>query len=154
MNYVVSHDWKGVRLLKTWSETSNTSGHFLLYSKPSHGSHLTQNKGHVLTEATRPGIICLDDMSLTTSATHPPHSPLPAKLAPSLLLAQAKFTLASGTHFLSSASTDLPSALWSNVISVGHSLTTNPFKLATTLPQPWQFHISFWFISQHSTYYH
>lgn len=134
-NYVVSHDWKGVRFLKPSMKVLIHQVMFLFYPKPFRGSHLTQNKGHVLTEATRPDMTCLADMAPTTSSS--PHSPLPAKLAPSLFPAQAKFTLASRTHALPLPGTDLPSALCSNVISsVGHSLTTNPFKLVTTLPNP------------------
>lgn len=81
-------------------------------------------------------------MSLTTSsAALPLHSPLPAKLAPSLCPAQAKFTPVLGTHALPSAWTDLPSPLRSNVSSsVGHSLTTHPCAQVTPLPQSWQPH--------------
>lgn len=69
-NYVICHDGKGGRLLKTKSETSTHQVIFFLSSELCRGSHL---KDQDLTRAKGADVACLADRSLTiSSALLPP----------------------------------------------------------------------------------
>lgn len=121
-NYVICHDWKGGRLLKTKSKTSTHQVIFFLSSELSRGSHL---KDQDLTRAKGADVACLANRSLTISSALLPPTHLLQPSWPVALSAWAKLTPASEPCALCSAQTTVCSDL-----SRASSLTSyhSPFK--------------------------